>query len=106
MSGTDERLAAAPVATHHGRFGARHDHPSVVSDTPLQRAIIALAEASRSTPCHGRHDMWMAADRKTRLEAEVRCTGCPAFGPCDTAGAGERFGVWAGRDRTPGRAAQ
>ncbi|MGV8972220.1 MAG: WhiB family transcriptional regulator [Rhodoglobus sp.] len=100
---TDARLAAGRTAPHRGRWGARHDHPSIVSDTPLQRAIIALARDDRKTPCADRQNLFMASDRKTRLEAEVWCTGCPVIGPCgDEADAnGEKFGTWGGKDRTP-----
>ena len=46
--------------------------------------------------------MWLSESHAERAIAAQLCAGCPVFGPCGTAAEArrERFGVWAGVDRT------
>jgi Transcription factor WhiB len=48
------------------------------------------------------HYLWLSEDHRERAIAVKLCIGCPVFDPCGQAAEarGERFGVWAGIDRT------
>ena len=74
----------------------------------LTIALVALATDGRRPPCgqYGISQWWLSDDPRRRAMAARRCTGCPVLDACDAAAdeAGERFGVWAGRDRgSPGQ---
>jgi len=73
----------------------------------LTRALLDLADHDRTTPCQGkRRDRWTSDDRDERAWAASVCTslGCPVLAQCGAAAdeTGEKHGVWAGADRTPG----
>lgn len=70
----------------------------------LTRALIAVAASGGSVPCgeYGGHLMWTSDDSDERALAASWCTGCPVFSACGEAADAndERFGVWAGVDRS------
>ncbi len=71
----------------------------------LGRALLELAERHLTTPCQGRHrDRWTSDDATQRAWAAAVCVGlsCQLLEECGLAAdeQGERFGVWAGVDRT------
>jgi hypothetical protein len=76
----------------------------------LTRALLAAAAAGQRPHCSdpGTSELWLSDHPGERREATRLCHGCPVFTPCGAAAEArqERFGVWAGRDRTatPGRA--
>ena len=51
--------------------------------------------------------LWLSDHDGERKQAALMCRGCPVFDPCDAVGQHQRFGTWAGRDRTraPGKKA-
>jgi hypothetical protein len=51
--------------------------------------------------------LWLREDEHERQQAARMCVGCFAITECDAVGQYQRFGTWAGRDRTraPGKAA-
>jgi hypothetical protein len=55
------------------------------------------------------HWMWLSEHPQERQLAALMCGGCSVLTECDDAAEanGERFGTWAGKDRTraPGRKA-
>jgi hypothetical protein len=70
----------------------------------LTLALIALADRDKRTPCQGPHcDRWTSDDPDEREWAAHMCRMCPLLRECGEAAdeTKERFGVWAGRDRTP-----
>ncbi|BAK36062.1 hypothetical protein MLP_30480 [Microlunatus phosphovorus NM-1] len=71
----------------------------------LTLALVQLAADGRRPPCgdYGAHDVWLSDDPDIRALAADWCTGCPVREQCHNAAeAGdEKFGVWAGIDRTP-----
>ncbi|GAA1969296.1 hypothetical protein GCM10009817_06560 [Terrabacter lapilli] len=68
----------------------------------LARALEDAADAGLRIPCAGSDD-WISEDPNTRTQAARRCDGCPCITECAAAAdeTRERFGVWAGRDRSP-----
>jgi len=70
----------------------------------LTRALVDLAAHGRRPRCGepGGHQLWCSDDAADRAQAARWCTGCPVMDECAAAAAehGERFGVWAGTDRT------
>ena len=70
----------------------------------LTRAIVRAAAAGNRPRCGDpvTHDLWLSEDRAEREQAAHWCTGCPVLTECHTAATAgdERFGVWAGIDRT------
>jgi hypothetical protein len=77
----------------------------------LTRALVDAASAGLRPNCSdppSRH-LWLSEHEGERREAARLCAGCAVFGPCGTAAEArqERFGVWAGVDRTkaPGKKA-
>lgn len=62
----------------------------------------ALAEGLR-VPC-AESEGWVSDIPAQRAVAALLCTGCPVMAECRAAAdeSGERFGVWAGVDRSPG----
>jgi Transcription factor WhiB len=77
----------------------------------LTQALIAMAAEGLRPNCSdpGSHWMWLSEHPQERQLAALMCGGCQVLTECgDAAEAnGERFGTWAGRDRTraPGKAA-
>ncbi len=71
----------------------------------LTRRLDNLAAQGRRPRCgeFGGHELWCSDDATDRAQAASWCTGCPVMDECAAAAneQGERFGVWAGRDRTP-----
>jgi len=71
----------------------------------LTRAMVSLAAQGRRPRCGepGGHELWCSDDADDRAQAASWCNGCPVLAECAAAAneQGERFGVWAGRDRTP-----
>ena len=84
--------------TDNGRIRAASDR--------LTAALLTLAARGQSPPCTA-DDRWLSEDQDERATAARLCAGCPVLEPCRMAAAaqGERFGVWAGVDRTraPGK---
>ncbi len=69
----------------------------------LGHALLELAERHLTTPCQGRHrDRWTSDDATQREWAAHSCRLCPILAVCCLAAdeQGERFGTWAGTDRT------
>lgn len=71
----------------------------------LMAALTRLAEANKFTPCQGRRrDRWTSDDATERAWAAAVCVGlsCQLLEECGLAAdeQGERFGTWAGTDRT------
>lgn len=77
--------------------------PGATRSPGAARLHYELAEAveRHGAPCRGRSD-WTDDDRDVRAEAAAACQHCPVTALCGTYAhaADERFGVWAGRDRT------
>jgi len=72
----------------------------------LGQALLEIAEQRRATPCQGRRrDRWTSESAEDRAWAATVCVGlnCEVLPECAAAAAeqGEKFGVWAGADRTP-----
>lgn len=72
--------------------------------TPSTPEWDALAEAltETRTPCCG-SDAWTSEDPAARASAVLACRACPLTEACRAAADSthERFGVWAGEDRSP-----
>ena len=70
----------------------------------LTEALLALLERGQTPPCRrSRHrDYWTSDDREEREYAAASCRMCPLLADCRAAAdeAKEKFGVWAGVDRT------
>ena len=70
----------------------------------LTSAILALALRGGRPRCGdpATHELWTSDSGKARATAASWCAGCPVMAECGLAAdaAGERFGVWGGRDRT------
>jgi hypothetical protein len=75
----------------------------------LTRALINLAARGQRTHCSdpGTSELWLSEHKSDRAQAARMCAGCPVIEPCGQAAEAkdERFGVWAGCDRTrpPGK---
>jgi len=71
----------------------------------LTRRLVDLAAQGRRPRCGepGGHQLWLSDNADDRALAATWCTGCSVLTECGAAAdeRGERFGVWAGRDRTP-----
>ena len=70
----------------------------------LTTALISLVPRGIRPRCSDpeTHYLWLSEDQAERKQAARWCVGCPVLSECDTAARAnrERFGVWAGRDRT------
>ena len=44
--------------------------------------------------------LWLSEDPADRRQAAAMCTGCVVFTECGEVGQHQRFGTWAGIDRT------
>lgn len=62
---------------------------------------VAVLETS-DVPCGVHGDLWTSERAEDREAATFRCTGCPVIGVCRdyATAAREKFGTWAGVDRT------
>ena len=72
--------------------------------TDLRHALDHLENRGLTTPCQREHgDRWISEDPDEREWAAHCCRTCPVLRECAKAADEnkERFGVWAGRDRTP-----
>lgn len=72
----------------------------------LTAALLELTEEGRRPPCGepGAADLFLSDDYETRLSVAGHCHGCPILAECEAAAVEnrERFGVWAGVDRSGG----
>jgi hypothetical protein len=75
----------------------------------LTRALIDLASRGGRPRCGDSETsyLWLSDHDSDRKQAAIMCRGCPVFDPCDEVGQHQRFGTWAGADRTraPGKKA-
>lgn len=72
----------------------------------LTRALLELEDKGQTTPCQGkRADRWTSDVPDERAWAASVCASlrCPVIAQCDVAAdeTHEKWGVWAGVDRTP-----
>lgn len=66
----------------------------------LGALLVDLEERGETWPCRG-DEAWVSEDHRERDEAARRCAPCVVLEACDLAAVGEKWGVWAGRDRAP-----
>jgi hypothetical protein len=70
----------------------------------LTRALLSLTSRGQRPRCGDPADagLWLSDYAEERALACTLCHGCPVIQACGEAAeaAGERFGVWAGQDRT------
>ena len=67
----------------------------------LHAALVDAAPRGNIPACAINPDGgWLADDPHHRAAAAELCHGCPVLDPCAAVGQTERFGVWAGVDRT------
>ena len=73
----------------------------------LTRALINAAARGDRPRCGDGEISWMFLDEdpRPRAIAATYCAGCPVWAECDEVGRHQRFGTWAGQDRTrpPGK---
>ena len=62
----------------------------------LRLALISLADRDGKTPC-AHDDRFTAEALEVLQSAAQECSRCPIQAECGEAGAGETWGVWAGR---------
>ncbi len=67
----------------------------------LAQAVQELVLDGDVIPCGPEPAPWYADNPVMRAEAAQRCIGCPVLNLCASVAdeAGERWGVWGGRDR-------
>lgn len=72
----------------------------------LTHALVRLAADGGRPPCgeYGGHELWFSNDAADRALAADRCLDCQVFAACGAAAdeQDERWGIWAGVDRTAG----
>ncbi len=72
--------------------------------TAAEQLTRALAAQGRRPRCGepGGHELWCSDDADDRAQAARWCVGCSVLTECADAAdeRGERFGTWAGVDRT------
>lgn len=75
----------------------------MITSPAHRRLAVALLDADTVPPCHAhpRPSLWISDDPDERALAARLCRRCPVIELCREAGRRERFGVWAGKDRTP-----
>lgn len=82
----------------------RSGAPAVTAQEALTLALVELLERDQRTPCQrvSVRDRWTSEDQADRVYAAAACRMCPVLPQCRAAAdeADERFGVWAGTDRT------
>ena len=72
----------------------------------LSRALVSLLNRGAAPPCRADKatlNCWTSDDPDERQWAAWRCAPCTILDACHAAAdeSGERWGVWAGVDRTP-----
>ena len=71
----------------------------------LTLALIALSTQGKRPRCGDpeTHHYWLSDEQDERAAAATWCSGCPILEACGEAAEEkrEKFGVWAGVDRTP-----
>ncbi len=76
----------------------------------MDMALVALAARGERPRCAWPDigHWWTSDDPEERARAARRCAGCPVFSACAAAAdeMQESWGVWAGVDRRPSRAAR
>lgn len=72
----------------------------VAARAELARALLTLAEGGQRPRCSDAPHLALSDDAADRAIASTWCNGCPIFDACHEAGQFERFGIWAGQDRT------
>ena len=71
----------------------------------LHAALVDAAPRGTPPPCViDPTGGWLSDDPDQRAHAATLCRGCSVLDECRAVGAGEKFGVWAGTDRTGGGA--
>jgi len=82
--------------------------PIRAAAVPAWLRLQAELSDADSVPCREQQSshLWTSEQPEEREAAAYRCAGCPVIVPCAaySAAARERFGTWAGVDRTPGKA--
>src|SRR5438309_1022996 len=81
--------------------------PISAAALPAWRRLADVLDEVGPVACQGIHaDLWTSEDPDEREGATYRCVGCPALDACGAFAdlARERFGVWAGKDKTKGPA--
>jgi WhiB family redox-sensing transcriptional regulator len=66
-------------------------------------ALLDVTARGQRAPCEGVYaDAWVSESPSERRRAARLCGDCPVITECGAAAdeTGERWGVWAGRDRT------
>lgn len=66
----------------------------------LARALLALTDRGMRPRCSDSPQLWISENADERATAATWCAGCPILEACSAAGEFERFGIWAGQDRT------
>lgn len=66
----------------------------------LALALQQLTTTGARVPCTGDH-RFISEDHRQRGTAAELCGACPLSIACHEAGRHEKFGIWAGIDRTP-----
>ena len=76
--------------------------PPQTASAALSAALLRLVEQGTLPPCADRSGAWTSDDRDERALAARLCRPCPILTECGAAADStkERFGVWAGVDRT------
>ena len=109
-SGQPETASCSTLAWSAMR-GRRHDHDTAGrqrSERPPDRGLDQRRKPRLRPHCSDAGSwLWLSDDPADRVEGARLCQGCPVFDPCDEVWQHQRFGVWAGHDRTraPGKAA-
>jgi hypothetical protein len=75
----------------------------------LTRALVDAAARGQRPRCgdYETAHLWLSEHDGERKQAAIMCTGCVVWAECDQVGQHQRFGTWAGVDRTraPGKSA-
>jgi hypothetical protein len=71
----------------------------------FSQAVIEACDRGSPPHCYDAGDFWVSESVEDRRTAEQLCRGCPVLKYCHAAATArrERFGVWAGVDRSPGK---
>ncbi len=80
-----------------------HTVPIRAAAVPAWLRLQAELSDADSVPCRGQNShLWTSEQPEEREAAAYRCTGCHVVEMCNryAEDARERFGVWAGIDRT------
>lgn len=90
----------------HGHLATPAATGQVTAETAFRRLAARLTElddTGTTWPCREQGELWFADDPDERAAAAEACRSCPALTECGdyATTAREKFGVWAGKDRTP-----